>query len=399
MMKRLTGIMIAVLCCALVLSFASAEVTADTTEANGKVTQIEWKDEAGNLTPGPEGYARVRYAYKGNDTIETYFDEEGVVCQSNEGSYGKKTTVDGKGRVTSVEYLDTDGKRMLNRMGYGMLTISYYGFGEVRLVSYYGMGKRQVIVPALGYAKVFNEYSYKTMTLREFQDVNGKPVDGPQGYASVKQLDKKSRVLSIRYDHANGKPAIGPDGWFRCKFERDDQGRITKVEYQDTDENLTDRGAGYAWEEREYDGDLVYVTRYDKSGNKVTDGGVATIARKENEEGQVTEEHFLDEDGKNTVNNLGVGGIRYEYDHGGRIETVTYLDTEGKPANCNTGYAGYRDIADEDGATATRTYPGTDGLATEIAGGYSEVRYFYDATKTLTDTRYYDSNGTQVKAE
>ena len=400
MMKRLTGIMIAVLCCALVLSFASAEVTADTTEANGKVTQIEWKDEAGNLAPGPEGYARVRYAYKGNDTIETYFDEEGVVCQSNEGSYGKKTTVDGKGRVTSVEYLDTDGKRMLNRMGYGMLTISYYGFGEVRLVSYYGMGKRQVIVPALGYAKVFNEYSYKTMTLREFQDVNGKPVDGPQGYASVKQkLDKKSRVLSIRYDHANGKPAIGPDGWFRCKFERDDQGRITKVEYQDTDENLTDRGAGYAWEEREYDGDLVYVTRYDKSGNKVTDGGVATIARKENEEGQVTEEHFLDEDGKNTVNNLGVGGIRYEYDHSGRIETVTYLDTEGKPANCNKGYAGYRDTADEDGATATRTYLGTDGLATEIAGGYSEVRYFYDATKTLTDTRYYDSNGTQVKAE
>ena len=63
------------------------------------------------------------------------------------------------------------------------------------------------------------------------------------------------------------------------------------------------------------------------------------------------------------------------------------------------GYAGYRDTADEDGATATRTYLGTDGLATEIAGGYSEVRYFYDATKTLTDTRYYDSNGTQVKAE
>ena len=177
MMKRLTGIMIAVVCCALVLSFASAEVTADTTEANGRVTQIEWKDEEGNLAPGPEGYARVRYAYKGNDTTETYFNEEGVVCQSNEGSYGKKTTVDGKGRVTSVEYLDTDGKRMLNRMGYGMLTISYYGFGEVRLVSYYGMGKRQVIVPALGYAKVFNEYSYKTMTLREFQDVNGKPVD------------------------------------------------------------------------------------------------------------------------------------------------------------------------------------------------------------------------------
>ena len=44
---------------------------------------------------------------------------------------------------------------------------------------------------------------------------------------------------------------------------------LSDRKYQDTDENLTDRGAGYAWEEREYDGDLVYVTRYDKSGNKV----------------------------------------------------------------------------------------------------------------------------------
>ncbi|MER2057042.1 MAG: hypothetical protein ABTB30_17285, partial [Clostridia bacterium] len=68
MMKRLAGIMIAVLCCALIFSVSSAEVTAETTEANGKVTQIEWKDDAGKLAPGPEGYARVRYVYKGNDT-------------------------------------------------------------------------------------------------------------------------------------------------------------------------------------------------------------------------------------------------------------------------------------------------------------------------------------------
>ena len=400
MIKRLTGIMILVLC-VLALSSGLAEVKPETTEANGKVTQIEWKDEAGNLVPGPEGYAKVRYNYKGSDITEMYFDAEGVTCQSNEGSYGKKTTLDGKNRVTQIEYLDPNGKRMLNGMGYGMLNISYYGFGEVRLVSYYGMGKHLVTVPKLGYAKVYNEYSYKTMTLREFQDVNGNPVDCAQGYASVKQkLDKKSRVLSIRYDHANGKPATGPDGWFRCRFERDEEGRVTKVEYQDTSENLTDRGAGYAWEEREYDGDFVRVTRYDMSGGKVAwADGVTTVARKENEDGQITEERFFDEGGKATVNDLGVGGIRYSYDHDGRIEAVAYLDTEGNPTACNKGYAGYRDTRDEDGATVSRTYLGTDGLATEIAGGYSEARYFYDETKTLTDTRFYDANGTQIKAE
>ena len=400
MMKRLTGVLAAMLCLCFMVS-GCAEVKPEMTEANGKVTQIEWKDDAGKAVPGPEGYAKVRYTYKGGDVTEMYFDEEGVTCQSNEGSYGKKTTVDGKGRVTQIEYLDPNGKRMLNRMGYGMVSISYYGFGEVRLVSYFGMGKRPVMVPALGYAKVYNEYSYKTMTLREFQDTNGKPVDCAQGYASIRQkLNKKSQVMSIRYDHADGKPATGPDGWFRCKYERDDDGRITRIEYQDTSENLTDRGAGYAWEEREYKGDLVYATRYDMSGNKVAGaGGVTTVARKENDEGQITEEHFLDENGAATVNELGVGGIRYEYDHEGRIEEVTYLDTEGAPTNCNKGYAGYRDAWDEDGAIVSRTYLGTDGLAAAVAGGYSEVRYFYDDTKALTDTRYYDPNGTQIKAE
>ena len=397
-MNRLARIVIAVLCLSVV-SAGIAEVKQEITEANGKVTQIEWKDEEGNLVPGPDGcYAKVRYTYKGDEVTEMYFDAEGVTCMSAEGAYGKKTTVDGKGRVTAVEYLDPNKQRMLNARGYGLMTVSYHSFGEERVVAYYGSGKRLVTVPSLGYAKVVNEYSYKTMTRREFQDAQGKPVDCAQGYASVKQkLDKKNRVLSIRYDHADGKPATGPDGWFRCKLERDEEGRITKIEYQDTNENPTDRGAGYVWEEREYSGDEVFVTRYDMSGNKIADpGGVVTVARKENEDGQVAQERFLDENGKATVNALGVGGIRYTYDHKGRIETVAYLDTEGAAASCTKGYAGYRDSFDEDGATVSRTYLGTDGLAAEIAGGYAEVRYFYDETKTLTDTRYYDANGTQV---
>ena len=63
------------------------------------------------------------------------------------------------------------------------------------------------------------------------------------------------------------------------------------------------------------------------------------------------------------------------------------------------GYAGYRDTKDEDGTTVVRTFLGTDGLATEIAGGYSEIRYQYDEMKQLSSTRYYDLNGTQVRAD
>ena len=104
-------------------------------------------------------------------------------------------------------------------------------------------------------------------------------------------MPRKSRLLSCVL---LCRCALGPDGWFRCRFERDDKGRITKIEYQDTNENPTDRGAGYAWEEREYDDDLVYVTRYDMSGNKVkAEGGAVTIVREEDEDGLISPKQIL----------------------------------------------------------------------------------------------------------
>ena len=54
--KRTARIIIAVLC-VFALSAACAEVKQDITEANGKVTQIEWKNDEGKIVPGPAGYA------------------------------------------------------------------------------------------------------------------------------------------------------------------------------------------------------------------------------------------------------------------------------------------------------------------------------------------------------
>ena len=92
-MKRLTGIMIVILCCVLILSCCAAEVTADTTEANGKVTQIEWKNEDGKLTAGPEGYAKVRYSYKGGDKTEMYFDAISLARSVTSGSRSSVSSV------------------------------------------------------------------------------------------------------------------------------------------------------------------------------------------------------------------------------------------------------------------------------------------------------------------
>ena len=402
MKKTLSGIIAAALCVAVSLC-ALGEATPYHTETNGKIKETTWKDESGMITAGPEGYASVRYTYKGDDTIEQYYDENGKPYQVEGGYCGRRVQRDGKNRVNEIEYLDKNGLRTENALGYGQMTIAYTSFGEVRQVNYYSQAKKPVIVPSLGYASVTTDFSGKTITGRTYKDAKGNPVDCADGYAVMKQkMDKKKKnqVVSIRYDHADGSPATGPDGWFRCTKDRDDKGRLLSVKYYDVNMQLTDRGAGYAWEGYSYDGEnIVKVTRYDLNGEPVADeaGVVTTVQEMKN--GMVVKERFLDSNGSRISNSLGVAEILYSYDHQGSLESVSYRDITGNPVKCADGYAGYRDTKDEDGATASRVFLGTDGLAMEIPGGYSEVRYFYDETKQLSSTRYYDLNGKQIQAE
>lgn len=396
-----TGIlvMLALLACLCLCAGACAEAVPVNTEENGKIVQTVWT-ENGEPAAGPEGYSTVRYSYRGNEKTEKYYSATGEACMSSEGCYGKKTLTD-KGQVTQVEYLDISGERMLNLRGYAMMTVTYYQFGEPKMVTYYGLNKKPVMVPSLGYASVLDEYSNKTLKSRTFRDASGNPVDTAEGYAVLKQkMNKSFQVQRIRYEHADGSPALGPDGWYRCIMERDDKDRITSIKYYDTNENLTDRGASYAWEERTYpSADSVAVTRYDLDGNKVVDrAGVATVVRVMKDD-RVERERFLDADGQPVLNELGAGAIVYGYDDAGRLVAVTYQDTDGLTAYCKEGYAGYRDTLDEDGTTLSRIFLTPEGLPAEVGDGYSEIRYVYDEFKNLTGKQFYDADGNKMREE
>ena len=399
--KKLLAGITAMMLCVMIPFAAMGDVKPRNIEENGRIRETVWEDENGQRATGPEGYASVQYTYRQDSIYEKYFDTDGQPYRVSGGYYGRRVLKDGKGNITEIEYLDENGERTLNRQGYGLVTMNYFGFGALRSVFYYGLTKRQIVVPSLGYASILYEYSNKTMTGITYRDEKGNPVDLAAGYAAIKQkTDKRFRVLAIRYDHADGKPAEGPDGWFRCEKNRDDKGRLISVKYYDADKQLTDRGAAYAWEGYTYEGDnTVKVTRYNLNDEPVADeAGVVTVIR-EMKDDRIARESFLDKSGNRINNSLGVGAVQYSYDLQGALEKVTYQDTEGNPARCIGGYAGYRDTKDEDGATVSRTYLGPDGAPAETSGGYSEVKYFYDETKTLISTKYYDLSGKQVKAE
>ena len=399
--RRMKGICF--ILCLLMLWAALPGVLAEKrqteTRRGGRLTETTWVDDAGNPVNGPEGYAVIRYTYKGRDTTEMYFTADGAPFKTAGGYFGRVVSRDGKDRVSGIEYLDAEGNRTLNSLGYGRVTMFFNSFNELRTLKYFGMGKDPVVVPSLGYAMIEADYRGKSMTLWSYLDDSGALTEGPDGYAAVYQkVNAKHKVIRTWYTHANGQPATCPDGWSSSETERDAKERVISVKYYDEAGQLTDRGAGYAWEENRWSGNReVRTTRYGLKGEMIPlKNGAVTLLKQVRDE-RVEKIMYLDADGNPMTDARGVGGAAYGYDSQGRLESVTWLNETGETTLCADGYAGWRDTRDEKGFVVSRVWMGTDGLPMDRSGGYAEARYAYSEEGVLTGTQYYSASGAQAE--
>ena len=390
---------IAALAAAALLLFApgvraGAEPTAEKTMERGRVKEITWKDENGNITAGPEGYATVRYDYAYQKTTETYYDAEGFPYETAGGYYGRIVSTDSFLVVT--EYIGINGKPVNTRMGYAKVERRSFMFGLERFTIFYDETGRTVIVPSLGYAQVETLATGKTMMGRIFKDEKGERIDTPAGYAAMlKKMNRDHLVIREWYEHADGSAATGPDGWSRCEIIRDpnNKGRITAIEYYDEAGSLTDAG-GYAREEYTYArGGAAIASRFDKAGNRISFGGNAVSVSRKYKEDLLIEETFLDETGEPTSLPEGYAGIRYAYNDKGKLTLTQYVDAAGEKTACSMGYSAVRQTWNIDGQLQTRNYLDENGQAAGNAAGISEEWFDYGEDGRLLRTRRYDAAG------
>ena len=397
-MKRIERI--AALAAALLLApwgGSRAEVTAETVMDRKQVQSVTWRDENGNMAPGPEGYAQVRYEYAYQVVTERYYDAEGLPCRSAGGTYGKTVTRDTRNRIASIEYLGMDGRLMANTMGYAKVTYRYFSFVDAeQLVVFYGEDGNPAVVPSLGYAQVENQYNGVTLTARIYMDETGNPKDSTAGWAKLqRKMNRQHQIIRTWYEHADGTPAQGPDGWSRSEIERDPDngGKISKIEFFDAQGSLTDAG-GYAREEYAYrkDGQMK-LTRYDAQGNVVPFGGTAVSVRRRIKNDLLREETFLNEAGEPAALPEGYAGATYSYDGDGRLTLVQYLNEAGEKTTCRQGYSAVRNGWDASGLLQSRTFLDVNGNPVNDLTGVAVERYDYDEAGMLSGTRKYDASG------
>ena len=398
--QRWTALAMAALLLLAPFAGSLAEVTAEKTEARGKVTEITWKNENGTVTAGPEGYAVIRYTYKGSDTTENYYGADGEPYQTGGGYYGRIVTKDGRNNISAVSYIGKNGELTVNTLGYAKVLYKHFTSKEEREVIYCGAdGKTPVMVPSLGYAQMETKHRGNVFIGRVYKDPKGDPVDIPAGYASFEiQLAKKtSAPIKSWYEHADGTPATGPDGWSVCKMERDNKGRLTKAEYFDT-EGKAVQPAGYAAETYKYGKDgVVTVTRFDTAGNKVPFDGEAVSVRRIMKGEKVTEETFLNDAGEPVAASGGYITVSYTYDKNGNLTMTQYRDANGNKTTCRQGYSAIQETRNAEGQLTSRKYLDISGqpVNNNVNGVFEEI-YEYDETGRLRAIQQFDATGNKL---
>ena len=174
---------------------AGAEVTAEKQTERGRVTEITWKDENGNITAGPEGYATVRYEYEYQKTTERYYDAEGFPYETAGGYYGRVISTDSFLVIT--DYIGINGKLTNTKMGYARVERRTFMFGLERFTIFYDENGKTVIVPSLGYAQVETLASGKTMTGRIYKDEKGEKMEKPPKKEKPKKEEVESRLAAL----------------------------------------------------------------------------------------------------------------------------------------------------------------------------------------------------------
>lgn len=85
----------------------------------GRICELRYLDQAGNLIRNTSGYAVVHRSYDGEATIDIYFDENLNPVTSDLGQYGKRTETLNNVQITT--YLDENGEAYNTNRGYAIV--------------------------------------------------------------------------------------------------------------------------------------------------------------------------------------------------------------------------------------------------------------------------------------
>ena len=317
----------------------------------GKVVRLEWTNSAGKpaipvITSGLDEPVRIDFYYEGDQVSRVeYRDETGQTV----------LTKDYSSNLKSVDFVRSeDGSQSVTLAANQTTTSS-------SMYSYEDQSQKSEITR---YVNTYDEEGYliKSMFMRD-------------------NLNTPTRDNS------------GVWGW---GYERDEEGRITKLLFLDEEGNVHNSKFGVAGWIYEYDedGNRTAGRAFDEEGNFVRGENGFCQMEATYEDGNAVRIQYLDEKGVSCLATDGIAETRYEYDENGFLTVISVYDAAGNPAyEKEFGCHMMRQTYNREGQIESILYCGENGEPMNTVKGYAETRSSYDSEGRVRQVELYDQEG------
>lgn len=336
-----------------------------------------------------------KYSYNDRNLCQSivFFDKDGELTYCQSGFAICQKTYDKMGNAIRYEYLDKDGKTLVNcHEGYAVEEVTYDALGNIKKINNYNSALKPCMTSFGYYAK---EYIYGdstnfltgvklydangkvTKTTRYTYDDNGNQTStwtlngsgALQGNVTNFRYDENNRIINLYASNLSGK-RVNQQGLNYCEMELklDDRGNIIEQTFLDVNGNPAyDQQKTYK-RIKKYDdhNNYIYEKNLGKDGKPIHGSNV-------NPEGEIT------------------------YDERGNVTSLTCFDGYGNPYICSEGFYRMEKIYNDNNLISTECYRDIKGnLIKHKSRGYAKATYTYDSRRNRVKETYFGADGSMT---
>ncbi len=358
----------------------------------GNVLKVDFLNK--DLKPARYGgfHSSVRYSYNEQYMCKSssYYDKDGKLTYNQNGFAMCQYSYDKTGNITKYEFLDKDGKTLINcQNGYAVQEVGYDALGNIKTIHHYNSSLKPSMT-SFGYCSKEYVYDEKTnfTTEEKYYNVSG----------SIIKIDRHTYDDNGNQTSSWTTNSSGKIQGIVSHYEYDGNNRVTKFYCTNlSGKRVNYIGQNYCEIDLKHDerGNVIEQTFLDVNGNAAYDEEKTHKRIKQyDERNNYIYEKNLGKDGKpisgNGVNPEG----KATYDEHGNRTSVICLDGYGNPAICSDGYHRLERKYNENNLLASECYKDTNGnLVKHKSYGYAKVTYAYDSKRNRTEEKYFSTNG------
>lgn len=346
------------------------------------------------------GVCEIRYGYQDNNinSLE-FFDTEGRKINSNAGFSTLKINFKGNKPVLYTSF-DCNNMPVGTQATFGapVVELGYDDFGNISDVRLKDGSFSTQFIPDDVLCRIKLKYKNGRCVSQEFMNKSDMPVEGLNGYSkAVSEYDNKGRLKKTEFFDAEGNYATNYVTAASIEeYEYDNFGRITEQRCYNNKKQLMLCNDGWAIKRNEYDG--INIKRLKSFGTKgepilCTTLGAHCKEYDSNSKGQVIAERSYGINNEPLINSGGFFECRYKYNLNGIKIEECYYGKDGKPVNTVYGPHKIKYFPNERNSMVYEKYfDVNDELVINTNTGYAARVIDYNEIGLPTDIYYYDGN-------